>query len=536
MIEYQSGFFKTHTKYEGRGYSYLAEPDNTLVKGYYEYPPSFRFALEHFDDLDHTAFQFTADEATLHQSAVETLERDVLPEDTVHFTGPDDLYLREYQVRGIRFLLAQKRVLLSDDLGLGKTCQALIAAESAAQGAPILILAKSALMDQIASEVLRWTRLQPIILRSGKKRESDFLSLREFGQNLVVITNWEALSTFSPKTIIKPWKVVIGDEAHLIKNRKAKRSRRAASLMARSSYVFLLTGTPLERTPADLWHLMSVLRPELYTSYWRWFNCFVDYDSPYYNPRVKIVKGAKNTELLHDLLFPVYLRRTREEELADLLEPQFISVPVTLHNEQERLYHLFETEGYVAELDKEITNDMARLAFLRQAATDASVFYAGENTKEIPAAKLDAAMDLIEGFAEDEKVVVFSAFRQPAIRFAARFKTGAALFFSEGKSVDVSKLLDEHRILVSTFDSLSMGANLQAARVLVFLDLPWSASTYRQTVGRVYRMGQERQPLIYSIRAIGTVDEYVTQLIEQKNELFNEVMVSNKIIADWGRV
>ena len=526
MIKFVNGAFNAPTTVSeaGRGYSYQNKPGEDTVNGRYEYPPSLAFAKRYRADLDEAGREFLVEESNFHAEATWALT--VLEDGNSALQGANsDLQLRDYQIRGVRLLVSQHRVLLADDLGLGKTAQALVA--STIVGGPILILAKSALMRQLADEVHKWTGKETQILTAGKGREGAFIDGQQ-DSSLVTITNWEALNTFKSKTLLLPWKVVIGDEAHLIKNPKAKRSRRAAKLMGRADHVYLLTGTPLERTPADLWHIMSVLRPGLYSSYWRWYNCFVDYFSLPHTPHIKIMKGSKNEEVLHDLLYPVYLRRLRGDVLPEVKEPQFVSVRVDLQGKQRRLYDLIAEEGYIGELDLEITNEMARMVHLRRAAVDASPLC----KFEIPSAKINAALELIEGMP-DEKIVVFSSFRQPAERLHSHLPD-SYLYFSgpTTRDVDVGGILDKHQILISTFDSLSTGANLQQARILIFLDLPWSSSVYRQTVGRVVRLGQERQTVIYALTSRDTVDEHVAGLIEKKTEMFNEIMISNLVMAE----
>lgn len=505
VVDYRNGVI-LYPKGPG-GYS------SNKVRG--EYPPSpllLRRALERGFALSDSAAEFLE-----YESDLRSIPYPLDPTPLVSFPQ-----LFPHQSAAVRFLWQQKRVLLADDVGLGKTAQSLISALGASGGAPILFLTKAPLISQVADEVRTWIpSYEPLPLASDvKKRQEKYVQGSKTPRTVVII-NWEALSTFTHKTLNLGWQTVIGDEAHYVKNRKTNRSEAAAQVAGSSVNLYLLTGTPLENTPGDLWHLVHMLRPQLFRSYWRWYNFFVDYETAQWGGYHKI-KGAKNVEILHDLLQPIYLRRKRTETLA-LNEPQLIEVKVRLSPEQRRIYNLFQKESYLGDpYDITIDNEMARYTYLRQLAVDATAL----SQHQIPSGKLAALRALVESLPESTRIVIFSAYRQPAARAAEQEK---AYLFEAGDKNSPSEILRTHRILSSTFGTLAAGANLQAAGVAIFLDLPWSSTLFQQAVGRISRIGQQEQPIIYYLTAEDTVDEYVADLVKRKVATFNEVLITQAL-------
>jgi SNF2 family DNA or RNA helicase len=486
----------------GWGYSYDATRRDRM------YPPSLLLAKhwyaagrEFTKDAREFILAETARREAGRRAASSPLDRVV-----VEYS---DLY--PLQQQGVHWLLSVRKGLLTDELGVGKTAQALVAADLA--NGPTLFLTRGSLIEQVVEEATRWCkRLIPRPVYAGKDRRNIYQTA---AKNDLIITNWEALSTFDVRMMGKQWHTFIGDEAHMVKNRKSQRSNRARLVAANSHNVFLLTATPLERLPSDLWHLAHLLRPNLYTSYWRWYNAFVDFYT--LSTGIQIVKGVKNLPVLRDLLAPLQLRRERERTHV----PQYIDIPVRLTGEQGNIYHELEEEEYLPKIDMTISNEAVRFMRLRQAASDVSQI-AG---RPVVSAKLVALKELLEGFPEDERVVIFTSFRKTAENAALLFPGRTHLYMGGSKhKTSPSTLLTQRPLLVTTYESLGAGANLQAAHIVVHIDLPWSSTLLKQALGRIDRVGQTKQPIYYNLFAPNTADVRVRDLLSDKADVFAEVV------------
>lgn len=406
----------------------------------------------------------------------------------------------EYQNYGISFILDRKRVILGDSVGSGKTIQALLAAECTHSS--VLYVTKKTLINQVKEEVYKWTKNLIV---------SDYYIPQECH---ILVINYEALTKLDPKA---KFDFIIFDEAHLLKNRDARRSELASRLASKSKYLVLMTGTMIEKDPRDIWHLMHLIDHKKYASYWRWYNYFIDYEeiTNRRGDNVRINEKPKNIDILHKLLKPYYLRR-----VFDRTEPQFITINVELYPKQRQIYKKFETSGYVAQYDKEIQNELTRQVYLRQIACDGS----GLLNEVLPSIKIDTVFELISDLPVDSKIVVFSSFRQPVARLCNLLGVQAYLYL-DNPDIDAANVLDRYRVLCSTFSSLGTGANLQKADICVIMDLPQSSTVLNQAIGRIKRMGQTKQPIFYILHANDTIDQHINELMEIKQENFKNIVI-----------
>ncbi len=348
-----------------------------------------------------------------------------------------------------------------------------------------------------------------------------------------VVTNYETVVRRLDDLLRAGWDAVIVDEAQAIKNRRAKRSRAVHRLCHNVPYAWLLTATPFSNRPDELWSLLHALDPKRWSSYWR----FVDtYCQTCPNPFGGIdILGTKNQEKLGKELAVVMLRRTRELLGLPPLSEEVLRVE--LGETQRRLYRQMERE-FLVFLDT--TGDvvvapsvLAKITRLRQIACTPALIGGKDES-----AKTEALLDLLEDAANDHKVLVFTTFAEyvknvmPKLRaynpaciigeMSADKREGEAARFQADPAC---------RVLVGTIGAMGEGLNLQAASVVVFLDLHWSPSACEQAVGRAYRRGQSKPVHVIKLVATGTVDEDVLALLERKQALIREVDAVRAIAA-----
>jgi len=215
-----------------------------------------------------------------------------------------------YQRIGVDWLSVRKRALLADDCGLGKSLQAIKAAERAG--------AKSILVICPASVVVNWQREFAKFWPDGPEPE-----VVSYDRAMRGAVTWPRFD------------VLILDEAHYLKTPQAKRTKAVfgekcdgkGGLVERADRVILLTGTPFPNHPAELWPALRALWPEQITgtsgkpyAYWQFVSKFCKTRDNGFG--LQIV-GAKNHDLLREKLAPVMLRRLKAEVLPDLPEISF---------------------------------------------------------------------------------------------------------------------------------------------------------------------------------------------------------------------
>lgn len=416
----------------------------------------------------------------------------------------------------IQEMTRAERYLCADDVGMGKTISALTALNACALGDSSLnrlcVVTLKNLIPQWHDAVNTW--LLPEVYR-----KIDVLVIN-YEQLILKRNDWLSQGFLGQAVIL--------DEAHLIKNRSALRSQAAGTLAQAARYCWLLTGTPLERAPDDYWHLLHVLDRKKFSSYWNFREVFTRVETHPYTGYETIV-GAKHLEVLHDMVTPHYVRRTRE--VLGLKEPQVITVPIAISKTHLEEYKALEKDVWDNVRDKPILNAISRMILLRQCAIH-SLRRASAALNE---GKFPALLDIIEGI-DDRKFVVFSSFKWAAEMAAATLAERYGIIYYQAGEDDSGlerfKASNLVQGLVSTTQALGVGHNLQAASVVIHLDLPMSRTQYTQTVGRVSRIGQEHDTLVYHLVMRQTIDEVISRLLRSKEETFNAALVVSNWLED----
>jgi hypothetical protein len=229
-----------------------------------------------------------------------------------------------HQKIAIEKLAGSKRFILADDMGLGKTTSTIIAALETGSK-KILIVCPASLKINWQREIENYSD-RPVFICEGKKfsTEHDF-----------VIINYDILKNFhDPKskelTLLEQcnFDLVILDEAHMISNAQAQRTKIINSFVKKINRVWLLTGTPMTSRPMNYYNLLSIIESPVAQN---WMAYAIRYCQGYQfkagNRKVWNVSGASNLEELRDRTSKQILRRLKEEVL-DL--PDKIITPVYL--------------------------------------------------------------------------------------------------------------------------------------------------------------------------------------------------------------
>ena len=438
--------------------------------------------------------------------------------------------LYPYQVDGVAFLVARGRALLADDMGLGKTLQAIAAAAWLRQRAEverILVICPASLKAQWAREIQRFTGQETRVV--GGPAAGRAVQYRE-GRGFFILNYELVLRDVSViNETLRP-DLVILDEAQRIKNWRTKLA--AAVKRIPSRYAFVLTGTPLENRLEDLYSLMQVVDHRVLGPLWRYLVDFHITDE-----RGKVL-GYRNLSELRRRLAPVMLRRDRQlvrdqlpERIESRLDIPMDAVQMELHDAALRSARLI---AQIAQRRPLTPSEQKRLlAALQQArmACDA----AGLVDKETQGSpKLDELVHLLDDLClqSGQKAVIFSQWEQMTRMVEARVRAmglncvrlhGGVPTDKRGALIDRFRDDPATQVFIST-DAGGVGLNLQAASVLINLDIPWNPAVLDQRIGRIHRLGQTQRVQILLLVAADSYECRVLELVGGKRNLFDNVV------------
>ena len=241
-------------------------------------------------------------------------------EDCMHMPRLNDLpkgllkSLYRFQKQGIIFGIKKfSRLLIADEMGVGKTVQAIGLSSLYQKDWPVLVICPSSLKFAWRDEVSQW--LAEIL----NKNEIQVIknSKNEFKNNIkYYIISYDLSVRMIDKIIEKNFQYIIADEAHYLKTRNAKRTMYLTPILQRSKRVVLLTGTPILAKPMEIFPLLHILRPDK-------FKGFKEFGARYCDPKILrfgIVdwSGSSNSRELNSILNKLMIRRLKKDVLSQL--------------------------------------------------------------------------------------------------------------------------------------------------------------------------------------------------------------------------
>jgi len=418
---------------------------------------------------------------------------------------PSDL--RPYQIDGVRFLADSENALLGDDMGTGKTVQAVVALRILIQKGRVrkaLIICPLAVLSSWEEHVANWGRVFNWISVRGNRGER---SLQWKTPAHVYLTTYETvredaevLSELQRET---QFDLVIADEIQKIKNPSAATTKAVRSLGAQRRWG--LSATPFENRPQELVSVFSFIKPGV-----------LSYD------------GETPQSIRHKIA-PFFLRRTKELLKDELPEKLHDVVWLELGSNQRRAYDLAEQQG-VIELERQgekvtVSHVLALLQKLKQLCNF--------DPKTWDSAKLEALHERLDEVAEqNSKALVFTQFIdfgvnriRSALNPESTVEYTGRLSDSERQHVlNRLKTDDRCKVMVCTQSAAGLGLNLTAANYVFHFDHWWNPARTAQAEDRVHRIGQKKTVFVYHLWVKKTVEERIHNILQRKRAQFEEVI------------
>jgi superfamily II DNA or RNA helicase len=442
------------------------------------------------------------------------------------------------------------RALLADEVGLGKTIEALIVLKEYIRRGMVksaLILVPTPLVSQWRDELREKFGLEfPSTDDPGYRARGD-----AFWQEPFIVSSINLAKSKKNYDLVtgREYDLVIVDEAHHLKNKTTQNWKLVNDLKKR--FLLLLTATPVENNLLELYNLITLLKPGQLRTASAFREEFMTRGEP---------TDPKNRDKLRELLGEVMIRNTRAVAKIDI-PPRFAhTIRVEPAPDEKELYAkitAFVRNGGISEGgSRMLLKTLLEEAGSSPRAVDSTLSRLLERQglgagreKEIRAVqtlcrtaagnrKNKVLLDLIR--SSEDKAIVFVKYLG-TLEFLSDFFRGEKIPFAlfhggmpnDQKDEQIRQFREEKPVLLTT-EIGGEGRNLQFCNRMVNYDLPWNPMKIEQRIGRIHRIGQKKEVSIYNLCTAGSLEDYILEILDKKINMFE--MVIGEIDMILGRI
>jgi SNF2 family DNA or RNA helicase len=450
--------------------------------------------------------------------------------------------LRDYQRRGVAWLQYLESLglnpCLADDMGLGKTLEVITCLlkerEETENLPPTLVIAPTSVLGNWYKEIERFAPRLRAMVHQGSTRLKDKQAFVEICQAHDVVLTSFALARLDEKLLQSlKWHRVVIDEAQNIKNPQAAQTRAILKLAA--SHRLALTGTPVENRLRDLWSIFNFLNPGYLGKEAQFRKSF----------EVPIHKENNMTRsaVLKKLVEPFILRRVKTDkriidDLPDKIEQKMYC---TLSPEQASLY-----EAVVKDVEEQLKQAegiqrkgliLSTLLKLKQICNHPAQFLQ-DNSAFTPerSHKLQRLAEMIEEVIDSgESALIFTQFTEigDALQRYLEHTLHYNTYYLHGgtsaprRNQMVAEFQDpetEPSLFILSLRAGGVGLNLTKANHVFHFDRWWNPAVEDQATDRAFRIGQRKNVFVHKFLAMGTMEERIDAMIEDKKRLSSLVV------------
>ncbi|WP_028391779.1 DEAD/DEAH box helicase [Bacillus cihuensis] len=423
------------------------------------------------------------------------------------------------------------KAILADEVGLGKTIEAgLIIKEYMIRGLvkKVLILVPASLVSQWAFELNTKFHIPAVVQRKSYVWDSCDC----------IVSSIDTAKRNPHRDIIfkQEYDLIIIDEAHKLKNNKTKNYEFVQSL--KKKFCLLLTATPIQNKVEEIFHLVSLLKPGHLGN------------AALFSEKYK-GKGRTiyEDEHLKKLVNTVMIRNRRADTGIEWTKRHVETIIIKFSPNEQALYDAItafrpHSEG--------AGSSFSSLTLQREACSSKEAVFTTlknmsqkhenpapefieklnslfETAKQVERnSKAEKALELIQKI--NDKVIIFTEYRATQLYLqwflqqngisSVPFRGG----FKRGKKDWMKELFQNKiQVLIAT-EAGGEGINLQFCHHLINFDLPWNPMRLEQRIGRVHRLGQTEDVMIYNFATENTVEEHILKLLYEKIHLFEKVI------------
>ena len=442
--------------------------------------------------------------------------------------------LRPYQKAGYDWLHFLHKYewggCLADDMGVGKTIQALVFLQSLRENghakAPDLLVMPRSLIFNWQREAARFTPNLKVLAYADGSRPKE---TGEFDNYDLVLTTYGILLRDIERLRNYRFHYALLDESQAIKNPAAQTAKAARLLQA--DHRLVLTGTPVENSSSELWSQFAFLNPGLLGS--------LDYFKEEFAGAIERKQDEQAAQLLRKLVYPFILRRTKDQVARDLPPRTERTVVTEMEPAQRKLYNRLR-DHYRAQLlgmiDEGGLNNarmkvLEGLLRLRQVCNHPRLV---EHDFKGESAKMELLLETLETLnAEGHKALVFSQFTQMlALVRDALDARGVPYMYLDGRTQNRQERVDRFQndpavpFFLVSLKAGGVGLNLTAADYVIHIDPWWNPAVEMQATDRAHRIGQDKPVFVYKLIAKDSVEEKILQLQDRKRALVDQLIAT----------
>jgi len=433
---------------------------------------------------------------------------------------PEGKELYPFQYVGVRFAeLAGGRALIGDDMGIGKTIQAIAYAALHPENYPVLVVCPANVKYNWTKEFKAW--LPALDIQTIKKGDDAILDSAQ-----VVIINYDLVKKQQRALMERGFNIIVFDESHYLKNAKAQRTKASLDIAKAAENVLCLSGTAITNRPLEFYTTLNLLRPIEFGNFFAFAKRYTDAK---HNGWGWNFNGASNTQELHERTRAFTIRRLKKEVMDDLPDKIRQTVEVEPNPSELKEYrdvHQWWMDQYMMHYE----SGGFPPGFVLNMLTELR-HHAGRM-------KVSATADWVREYRDltGKPIVVFAHHRdviemlsEELQEFSLGFITGEVN--AEKRQVMVDQFQDgKLDVLVCSTIAAKEGLTLTAADTVVFVEREWVPGWEEQAEDRVNRIGQDAETVhaIY-LTVKETIDTRFDNVIEQKREVVQAILDGGNI-------
>jgi SNF2 family DNA or RNA helicase len=447
--------------------------------------------------------------------------------------------LRPYQQKGYEWMRLLSEInagiCLSDDMGLGKTLQTICFLATQKEEKPtskFIIVCPGSLIYNWQQEIQKFCPTLKTYIYYANSRKMDEFAAQDAD---VLITAYSTLRADIDKLKNIFWNTIVLDESHNIKTLYAQTTKAVYQILAKNKIA--LSGTPIINNTFDLYSQLNYLLPGFLGSQ--------EFFKKEYVLPIDRDKNKDKMEALQKLTNPFILRRTKAQVATDLPPKTELILWCEMEENQQEIYNSvknsikksvflnIKNEG----LNKSKLSVLQGIMKLRQVCCSPSLLKDETFSSNTSSIKIDMLMDEIQNNLSNNKVLVFSQFKDMLNMIGNRLvQNNISYFHFDGDTkiedrIDlVSKFQEENNntnVFLMTLKTGNAGITLTAADYVFLVDPWWNAAIEQQAIDRTHRIGQTKNVFAYKMICRNTIEEKIIE-IQQRKKITSDAIINEE--------